>query len=106
MSLHNGLTDLRDNHSTCFTDMMRSFMVSGNLPSQLEILSTGQNYYEQQRNVYCAYDVSAESCNSQAGIHSQVTFHVAPAEFLRRCIFNTAHHSKHCLHALLSTGRE
>ena len=46
MSLHHGLTDLHDNHLTCFTDMLYSSMVPGNLPSQLEILSTGQNYYE------------------------------------------------------------
>ena len=46
MSLHHGLTDLRDNHFTCFTDMLYSSTVPGNLPSQLEILSTGQNYYE------------------------------------------------------------
>ena len=46
MSLHHGLTDLRDNHFTCFTDMLYSSVVPGNLPSQLEILSTGQNYYE------------------------------------------------------------
>ena len=48
MSLHHGLTDLRDNHLTCagFTDMLYSSMVPGNFPSQLEILSTGQNYYE------------------------------------------------------------
>ena len=45
MSLPHGLTDLRDNHLTCFTDMLYSSMVPGNLPSQLEILSTGQNYY-------------------------------------------------------------
>ena len=47
MSLHHGLTDPRDNgyHLTCFTDMLYSSMVPGNLPSQLEILSTGQNYY-------------------------------------------------------------
>ena len=46
MSLHHGLTDLRDNHLTCFTDMLYSSMVPDNLPSQLDILSTGQNYYE------------------------------------------------------------
>ena len=46
MSLHHGLTDLRDNHFTCFTDMLYSSMVPGNLPTQLEILSMGQNYYE------------------------------------------------------------
>ena len=45
MSLHHGLADLRNNHLTCFTDMMYSSMVPGNLPSQLEILSTGQNFY-------------------------------------------------------------
>ena len=46
MSLHHGLTDPRDNHLTCFTDMLYSSMVPGNLPSQLEILCTGQNYHE------------------------------------------------------------
>ena len=46
MSLYHGLTDLRDNHFTCFTDMLYSSTVPGNLPSQLEILSTGQNYYD------------------------------------------------------------
>ena len=50
MSLHHGLTDLRDNHLTCFTDMLYSSMVLGNLPSQLEILSTGQNYYGTRYN--------------------------------------------------------
>ena len=53
MSLHHGPTDLRDNQfavkpvvqMTCFTDMLYSSMVPRNLPSQLEILSTGQNYY-------------------------------------------------------------
>ena len=49
MSLHHGLTDLHDNHLTCFTDMLYSSMVPGNLPSQLEILSTSQNYYETDR---------------------------------------------------------
>ena len=44
--VHHGLTDLHDNHLTCFTDMLYSSMVPGNLPSQLEILSTGQNYYD------------------------------------------------------------
>ena len=29
-----------------WTDMLYSSMVAGNLPSHLEILSTGQNYYE------------------------------------------------------------
>ena len=46
MPLHHGLTDLRDKHLTCFTDMLYSSMVPGNLPSQLEILSMGRNYYE------------------------------------------------------------
>ena len=46
MSLHHGLTDLRDNNLTCFTDMLYSSMVLGNLPSQLDVLSTGQNYCE------------------------------------------------------------
>ena len=50
MSLHHGLisviTDLRNNHLTCFTDMLYSSMFPGNLPSQLEIFYTGQNYYE------------------------------------------------------------
>ena len=39
MSLHHGLTDSRDNHLTCFTDVLYSSMVPGILPSQLEILS-------------------------------------------------------------------
>ena len=43
MSLHHGLTDLRSNN---FTDSFLFSMVPDILPSQLEILSTGQNYYE------------------------------------------------------------
>ena len=43
--LHDGLSDLRDNHLICFTDMMYSSMVPSYQSCQLEILSTGQNYY-------------------------------------------------------------
>ena len=35
-----------DKHLFCFTAHLYSSMVPGNLPSQLEILSTGQTYYE------------------------------------------------------------
>ena len=50
MALQHCLTDLCSNHFTlccyvvCFTDY--SSMVPGNLPNQLEILSTGQTYFE------------------------------------------------------------
>ena len=47
LSLHHGLTKLHDYHLTYFiTDMWYSSMVPGNLPSQLEILPTGQTYYQ------------------------------------------------------------
>ena len=35
MSLHHGLTDLREDHKTYFTDMLYFSMVPGILPSQL-----------------------------------------------------------------------
>ena len=46
MSLHHGLADLRDNYGTCFSDLLWSFVISGILPSQLEILSMGRTYFE------------------------------------------------------------
>ena len=46
MSLHHGVTGLRDKHLTCYTTMLYSSMTPGNLPSQLDILSTGQTYYQ------------------------------------------------------------
>ena len=41
--------------NTCFALLpnVYSSMVPGNLPSQLEILSTGQNYYETQIQFFC-----------------------------------------------------
>ena len=49
MSLHHGAMAWRFClTNTCFALLpnVYSSMVPGNLPSQLEILSTGQNYYE------------------------------------------------------------
>ena len=43
MSLHHGLTDLLDNHLTCFTATVCSSMVPGNLPSQLPNLLSNQS---------------------------------------------------------------
>ena len=60
MSLHHGLADLRDNHLTCFTDMLYSSMVPGNLPSQLEILSTGHGPLQQgSETIVVRSDVSS-----------------------------------------------
>ena len=36
------------NHLTCYTTLLHPSMVPGNLPSQLEILSSGQTYYHTQ----------------------------------------------------------
>ena len=65
MSLHHGLTDSRDNHLTCFTDMLYSSIIPGILPSQLEILPKGQTHFETiilarsvpLRDAYCAEPV-------------------------------------------------
>ena len=76
MSLHYGLTDLRDNHLTCFTDMMYSFMVLGNLPSQLEILSRGQTLTGILRRTAGIISLLTHTCNSVAlniFLHPQLT---------------------------------
>ena len=51
MSLHHGLAVLTN---TCFAllPMVYSCMVPGNLPSQLEILYTGQTYYETKNGAH------------------------------------------------------
>ena len=73
MSLHHGLTDLRNNHLTCFTDMLYSSMVPGNLPSQLEILSTGQNYYEKTAASCITYTLALLQALAERNMHGLMT---------------------------------
>lgn len=57
--------DLLDNHLTCFIAIVYSSVVPGNLPSRLEILTTGQTCY--QNSTY-----ALKFCNVQK-VHIRLT---------------------------------